>query len=333
MGAEGHGLGEGGVLRKSSAEAGRSLTVDTRGVESGDGGDGTNTSRLASSSSPSSSSPPPPSSFQPVAGGGSSGRLVDGRGGGGVNLNQQGGIQPARRTIGQAFRPGELECECLYSRRFLLYHRLRPKTVLSTLANSTLESFRVQGRSGLYVCPDKEGDVFYMTLMEVRRMPNIVVIVAMVVTSQVGALLLNGLGLFLGEHGEVGLSGAPLFWCGVCFNHRACSCCPSSSFDAFFVLSGFALRRRREENGPAFPGKRRRLRPRSSSRSTESRYGTVCRPAVEARLALDGLVRSRPFVARAFPLCQCGGQLRRWYFVGEPCECPLFLLDGHQWSG
>lgn len=169
MAAEGVGLGEGSGLRKSSAGAGRSLTIDTRGVEGGsprDGGDGTNTSRLPSSSSSSSSSPP--SSFQPVAGGGSSGRLVDGRGGG-ANTIQHGGVQSARRTIGQEFRPGEFECECRYSRQFLLYHRLRPKAVLSTLASSkTLETFRVQGRSGLYVCPDEEGNVFYMTLMEVR---------------------------------------------------------------------------------------------------------------------------------------------------------------------
>lgn len=167
MGAEGPGRGEGGVLRKSSARTEQSLTVDTRGVDRGsprDGGDGTNVSRMLSSSS--SSSSPPPSSFQPVAGGGS-GRLVDGRGGG-SNAKPQGELHPARRMIGQAFRPGELECECRYSRRFPLYHRLRPKEVLSTLAISSLEMFRVRGRSGLYVCPDKEGDVFYMTLMEVR---------------------------------------------------------------------------------------------------------------------------------------------------------------------
>lgn len=167
-GAEGVRLSEGCVLRKSSAGVGRSLTIDTRRVETGsprDSGDGISTSRMPSSSSSSSSSPP--SSFQSLAGGGS-GRIVDSRGTG-VNINQTGGIQPARRTIGQAFRPGELECDCRYSRRFLLYHRLQPKAVLGTLASSTLESFRVDGRNGLYVCPDKEGNVFYMTLMEVRH--------------------------------------------------------------------------------------------------------------------------------------------------------------------
>lgn len=169
MGVGGLGLGEGGVLRKSSAGAGQSLTIDTEGVDSGslrDSGDSTNTSRMPSSSSSSSSSPP--SSFQPVAGGGG-GRLVDGRGGA-ANAKHMGGIHPTRRTIGQAFRPGELACECRYSRRFPLYHRLQAKEVLSTLASSTLEGLRVDGSgSGLYVCPDKEGNVFYMTLMEVRQ--------------------------------------------------------------------------------------------------------------------------------------------------------------------
>ncbi|CAN0363226.1 unnamed protein product, partial [Hapterophycus canaliculatus] len=67
-----------------------------------------------------------------------------------------------------AFRPGELECECKFSRRLPLYHRLRAKKVLDTLAKYTLEGFRVRGRSGLYVCPDRVGNFFYMTLSEVR---------------------------------------------------------------------------------------------------------------------------------------------------------------------
>lgn len=39
--------------------------------------------------------------------------------------------------------------------------------VLDTLAKYTLERFRVRGRSGLYVCPDRQGNFFYMTLSEV----------------------------------------------------------------------------------------------------------------------------------------------------------------------
>ena len=165
---DGLGLsGGGGLLVKSSAGAiaGRFSTVDSQGVVGGaaprDGGDGINNIRTRSSSSASSSS-----SFQAGAGGG---RLVDGRGGGGADTGELRGERPAaRRTIGQAFRPGELECECKYSRRFLLYHRLQAKKALGILATSKLEGFRVDGRSGLYVYRDKEGNVFYMTLSEVR---------------------------------------------------------------------------------------------------------------------------------------------------------------------
>lgn len=177
-GAEGLRLGVGGLLRKSSALAGRSLIDNARGVDNGsprEGGDGLNSSRMPSSSTSSSSSAcsSPPSSLQTVVGGGG-GRLVDARSGG-ASIKQQGwvgGIPPGHRTIGQAFRPGELECECRYSRRFPLYHRLQANVVLGTLASSTLEGRRVRGRSGLYVCPDKEGNVFYMTLMEVRQIPE-----------------------------------------------------------------------------------------------------------------------------------------------------------------
>ncbi|CAN0137147.1 unnamed protein product, partial [Scytosiphon promiscuus] len=157
--ADGDGLGPsvGGLLRRSSSGTGRYLTVDTRRAGGGlladgrDGGGG--------------------------GGGSSSSRLIDGRASGGnaVETGVDDGQQKQavcysprrrRRKIGQAFRPGELECECKYSRRFPLYHRLRANNVLDTLAKYTLEGFRVRGRSGLYVCPDRVGNFFYMTLSE-----------------------------------------------------------------------------------------------------------------------------------------------------------------------
>lgn len=77
-------------------------------------------------------------------------------------------IPPPPRGIGQEFREGELECDCQYSRRFSLNHRLSANYVLNSLDRVTLDSFRVAGRSELYVYPDKERNVFYMTLSEVR---------------------------------------------------------------------------------------------------------------------------------------------------------------------
>lgn len=108
--------------------------------------------------------------------------MVDGRGGNGNFADgvvagdgernfeaavavEQGLLPP--RAIGQEFREGELECECKYSRQFALNHRLQAKKVLKTLAGSTLERFRVHERSGLYVYPDRDRNVFYMTLSEV----------------------------------------------------------------------------------------------------------------------------------------------------------------------
>ncbi|CAN0522190.1 unnamed protein product, partial [Ectocarpus sp. 12 AP-2014] len=73
-----------------------------------------------------------------------------------------------QRELGQAFREGELRCECKYTRRFPLYHRLQAQMVLATLATTALDGFRVHGRSDLYVCPDKLGN-FYMTLSESPR--------------------------------------------------------------------------------------------------------------------------------------------------------------------
>lgn len=78
---------------------------------------------------------------------------------------EQGGFPP--RTLGQGFREGELECECKYSRRFPMNHRLQIKPVLTQLAGKTLQGCRVQDRTGLYVYPDKHQNVFYMTLSEV----------------------------------------------------------------------------------------------------------------------------------------------------------------------
>ncbi|CAN0497385.1 unnamed protein product, partial [Ectocarpus sp. 12 AP-2014] len=112
-------------------------------------------------------------------GGGESGRVVDGRttnsthGGGGEQQQQQqqqeeGGLVLPQRELGQAFREGELRCECKYTRRFPLYHRLQAQMVLATLATTALDGFRVHGRSDLYVCPDKLGN-FYMTLSESPR--------------------------------------------------------------------------------------------------------------------------------------------------------------------
>lgn len=130
--ADALGMGESGLLHKSLA--GRSLTIDTRGVGVGVGG-----------------------------------RLVDGRASSASTNEQRVEFLRSQRVIGQAFRAGELECECKYSRRFPLYHRLQANRVLGTLAISpALEGFRVQGRSGLYVYPDKENNFFYITLTEVR---------------------------------------------------------------------------------------------------------------------------------------------------------------------
>ena len=80
---------------------------------------------------------------------------------------EQGGFPP--RALGQGFREGELECECKYSRRFPMNHRLQMKLVLTYLAGKTLQGCRVQDRTGLYVYPDKHQNVFYMTLSEVGR--------------------------------------------------------------------------------------------------------------------------------------------------------------------
>lgn len=93
-------------------------------------------------------------------GGGNSSALV-------AAAAEQGGFPP--RTLGQAFREGELQCECKYSRRFPMNHRLQMKLVLQHLAGKTLQGCRVQDRTGLYVYPDKHQNVFYMTLSEVGR--------------------------------------------------------------------------------------------------------------------------------------------------------------------
>lgn len=84
-----------------------------------------------------------------------------------VAAAEQGGFPP--RTLGQGFREGELQCECKYSRRFPMNHRLQMKPVLTHLAGKTLQGCRVQDRTGLYVYPDKHQNVFYMTLSEVGR--------------------------------------------------------------------------------------------------------------------------------------------------------------------
>lgn len=78
---------------------------------------------------------------------------------------------PARqdrpRTLGERFRVGELSCECKYSRRFPLNHRLRGdkvQNVLKNLDSKTMAHAKVPGIGQLYVYPDMQRNIFYMTL-------------------------------------------------------------------------------------------------------------------------------------------------------------------------
>lgn len=76
------------------------------------------------------------------------------------------------RSLGEAFREGELQCECKHSRRFALNHRLRGDkvaTVLVQLDSKTLAHCKVHDRVGLYVYPDMKRNIFYITLSEVSR--------------------------------------------------------------------------------------------------------------------------------------------------------------------
>ncbi|CAB1116053.1 unnamed protein product [Ectocarpus sp. CCAP 1310/34] len=165
------GPGGEGFLSKASTWAGCSLTVDTRSVA---GGVFRLENSLDTANKGSGSPCSSPTQLVLDGGGGESGRVVDGRatksthGGGGEQQQQQqeeGELVLPQRELGQAFREGELRCECKYFRRFPLYHRLQAQMVLVTLATTALNGFRVHGRSDLYVCPDKLGN-FYMTLSE-----------------------------------------------------------------------------------------------------------------------------------------------------------------------
>lgn len=169
---DGIGLGGEGRLSKASTWAGRPLTVDTRSVVSGVF---RRENSLDAANKGSGSTCSSPTQLVLDGAGGESGRVVDGRttnsthGGAGERQQQQqeeGRLGLPPREPGQAFREGELRCECKYSRRFPLYHRLQAQMVLVTLANMALDGFRVHGRSDLYVCPEKLGN-FYMTLSEV----------------------------------------------------------------------------------------------------------------------------------------------------------------------
>ncbi|CAN0487213.1 unnamed protein product, partial [Ectocarpus sp. 12 AP-2014] len=171
---DGIGPGGEGLLGKASTWVGCSLTVDTRSVASGAL---RRENSLGAANKGSGSPCPSPTQLVLDGGGGESGRVVDGRttnsthGGGGERQQQQqeeGGLVLPQRKLGQAFREGELRCECKYSRRFPLYHRLKAQIVLATLATTALDGFRVHGRSDLYVCLDKPGN-FYMTLSEAPR--------------------------------------------------------------------------------------------------------------------------------------------------------------------
>lgn len=75
--------------------------------------------------------------------------------------------QDRPRTLGERFRVGDLSCECKYSRRFPLNHRLRGdkvQNVLKNLDSKTLAHAKVPGIGQLYVYPDMQRNIFYMTL-------------------------------------------------------------------------------------------------------------------------------------------------------------------------
>ena len=76
------------------------------------------------------------------------------------------------RAIGERFKVGELSCECKYTRRFGLNHRLRGdkvQAVLKNLDSKTLAHAKVPSIGQLYVYPDMQRNIFYMTLSGVCK--------------------------------------------------------------------------------------------------------------------------------------------------------------------
>ncbi|CAM9254201.1 unnamed protein product, partial [Sphacelaria rigidula] len=95
--------------------------------------------------------PPPPPALPPAA----------------VGQRMGPGESPGRGA--SAFAPGELQCDCVYRRRFPMNHRLQPLDALKVLRYVNLDQFAVHGRSNTYVYRDNHRHVFYMKLSEVRR--------------------------------------------------------------------------------------------------------------------------------------------------------------------
>lgn len=98
------------------------------------------------------------------------GRLSLARSSSGTSTATVTGVDDLHRYAGrQGFREGDLQCDCVYRRRFPMNHRLQPSEALKTLRYNNLDQFAVHGRINTYVYRDKHRHVFYVKLSEVRE--------------------------------------------------------------------------------------------------------------------------------------------------------------------